>query len=273
MGRDDIIITLLVFASILASGCVTARLLSDVKYIECGDKESYSIAMDKSISVSKACDYCFGALMQSDQQTECFKTSGSIPTLSGSKDVPSGHKYYPHLSNREEDWSVCDIDDDAAQLKCGCCLIASRDHRFEVGRGCYQLTSTGYIKGTERTADVPESAFFDQGRCKGIAVGKKLYKTTTTAGSELKRAINSDFSHIPAHVAAAQVAKYLQVDEDHHDGDHTAWSESGEYPPDGRALQAVKFIEANYDDSAMPHHMLATDLARVVQAWEESMLN
>ena len=273
MGRDDIIITLLVFASILASGCVTARLLSDVKYIECGDKESYSIAMDKSISVSKACDYCFGALMVSDQQTECFKTSSSIPTLSGSKDVPAGHKYHSHLSNREEEWSVCDIDDDAAKLKCGCCLIASRENRFEVGRGCYKLTSTGYIKGTERTADVPESTYFDQGRCKGIAVGKKLYKTTTTAGSELRRAINSDFSHIPAHVASAQVAKYLQVDPDHHDGDHTAWSESGEYPPDGRALQAVKFIEANYDESAMPHHMLATDLARVVQAWEEGMLN
>lgn len=53
------------------------------------------------------------------------------------------------------------------------------------------------------------------------------YQPRTTAGSELARSISSDFEHSPKHTAARQVADYLQVDQNHHDGDISTWAQDG----------------------------------------------
>lgn len=154
------------FAITVLAAAVVAGCLGGVENEVCKGVKSYSVTMDQMESVEKACDACVGVLKVSGQETTCLEQRNYLDTFNGRKDLKAGEVSYPNLFNREDDWAECNaLKDDATKLRCGCCILKGKEYRFETAKGCYQITSTSYFKGTERTEPVEESTYFADGRC------------------------------------------------------------------------------------------------------------
>ncbi len=160
---------LAVAAVFLAAGCTS------IENEVCKDRESFSLDFGgKIVSVEDACDECVTVLTVSGQSSRCLETRRTMTAFKesgGSVQVPSKHKYYPHLLEREDDWDDCSsIGDNDERLKCGCCLLQGTRHKYESGRGCYNIVSTerraGGFGKTINTKDVPQSSYYYSGRCR-----------------------------------------------------------------------------------------------------------
>ncbi len=164
--RTALLAVIVVF---LAAGCTS------IENEVCKGRESFSLDFGgKIVSVESACDECVSVLAVSGQSARCLETKRTMTAFKesgGSVQVPSKHKYYPHLLEREDDWDDCSsIGDDAEQLKCGCCLLQGTRHKYESGRGCYNIISkerrAGGFGTTVNTKDVPQSSYYSSGRCR-----------------------------------------------------------------------------------------------------------
>ena len=114
--------------------------------------------------------YITAALVFSFEDMYYSKENEVTFTLLDEINVPSKHKYYPHLLEREDDWDDCSSIGDNEKswiderLKCGCCLLQGTRHKYESGRGCYKIVSTerraGGFGKTINTKDVPQSSYY-----------------------------------------------------------------------------------------------------------------